>query len=268
MLGFPHLKCRTAWRNCRRFTLLMLGFALCGCLSVAPQATTAAPEDLMTGTYGQVAWQNGDPAQRAWIYAYRSAAGNFRGPADYAARSEEDGSYLLDLPPGKWFLVARYRDQRATDGPPKNGDAWAIAAENPVSLREEQTRRVDFSLRQVSQPMLLRGNSLSSGDTGFRGRLVDDKGRPVPGALALAYRDLDFQRMPDLTSAAVAADGRFVLYLPDAGRYCLAARQKTRGQPTRGELYGLLGDGENPCRQARQGEIVDVGDIHLTPYLR
>ena len=74
--------------------------------------------------------------------------------------------------------------------------------------------------------------------------------------------------MPDQTSPAVGPDGRFVLYVPDAGRYCLAARQRSRGQPIQGELYGLLGDGEQACRTVPRGVLLDVGDIRLTPYLR
>ena len=62
-----------------------------------------------------------------------------------------------------------------------------------------------------------------------------------PGAFALAYRKPDFRRMPDYTSAVVGSDGRFPLYLPGGGRFCLAARTRTRRLPRlRGSLTDCL----------------------------
>ncbi len=245
--------------------LLLLCSACRGPAQLTSEALLERPE---TGVFGQVLQPDGSPASGAWVFAYRSQLGQLRGPADYATRVEEDGSYLLDLLPGRWYLVARNRPQGVIAGPPKEGDAWAIHAGNPVSLLTRQIDRIDFQLRGVAQPMLLRGGSLTHGDTGFRGTLVDDQGQPLPGAIALAYRDLDFRRMPDQTSAAVGADGVFTLYVPAAERYCLAARQRTRGQPIQGEPYGLLGTGEAACRMAEKGRIIDVGPIRLTPFLR
>jgi hypothetical protein len=207
-------------------------------------------------------------AEGAWVYAYKRLQSNFRGPADFAARVEPGGRYTLDLLPGSWYLISRFRRQGGSDGPPRAGDAWAIHPGNPVRLEVGQSKRVDFNLLAVSQPMLLRGGSLGSGETGFRGRLIDAQGAAVTGAFALAYRDLDFHRMPEHTSAAVGETGQFTLYLPQPGRYCLAARQRSRGQPIQGELYGTLGKGESACRKVRQGQIIDVGTIRLTPYLR
>ncbi len=250
--------------------LKLLSCLLCGSFLFACSATVPPQpfEQPVTGVYGQALLASGEPASGGWIFAYRSPQGNFRGPADYAGRVEEDGGYVLDLLPGRWYLVGRYRQQGSLDGPPKAGDAWAIHPGNPVLVEAEQPHRLDFRLLGVSQPMLLRGGSLASGTTGFRGRLIDPQGQPVAGAFALAYRDRNFRRMPDHTSAVVGESGRFILYVPQAGRYCLAARQKTRGQPVQGEPYGLLGQGEQGCRTVAEGEILDVGEIRLSPYLR
>ena len=114
--------------------------------------------------------------------------------------------------------------------------------------------------------MLMREGTLTSGDTGLTGLLVDAAGQPVPGAFVIAYPDADFQRMPEATSAAVGEDGRFHLYVGRNGQWCLAARTRTRGQPIAGELYGLLGTRESSCRNTVSGQVIDVGMIHLTPY--
>ena len=245
--------------------LLLISLSALGCTPQLP--VSAVFEQPQTGVYGQ-ALQAGTAAAGAWVYAYKNQQGNYRGPAEYAARVEADGHYTLDLLPGNWYLVGRSRPQGDIDGPPRAGDAWAIHPGNPVTVAAGQPQRIDFSLAAVSQPMLLRGGSLGSGDTGFRGRLLDAQGAVVAGAIVLAYTDLEFQRMPDHTSAAVDGSGQFTLYVPQAGRYCLAARQRTRGQPIQGELYGMLGKGEAACRTVVSGQIIDVGAIRLRPYLR
>ncbi len=241
---------------------------LAGCTITGADKQVPLVEPPITGVKGLFFLPDGQPASDTWIYAYASQQGNFRGPADFAARGEADGRYLLDLPPGEWYLVARKRKDSSTSGPPKTGDIWAIYSANPLIVHQGTLQQINFRLQKAGQHMLLRGDSVSSGDTGFRGRLVDTNGQPLTGAFALVYRNNDFRRMPDYTSAAVGADGKFVIYVPDAGRYCLAARQRNRGQPIQGEPYGLLDKGKTGCRTIDKGTILNVGKIHLTPYLR
>jgi len=246
--------------------IIFLNCILSGCLAPHDQLPELPFERPETGVYGQLTAADNEVAS-LWVYAYRSAEGNFRGPADFAARAEEDGRYLLDLLPGRWFLVARSRSQGPLSGPPRPGDAFASYAQNPLELAASQVERVDFLLRQTGKN-LLRSNRLSRGDTGFSGRLLGPDRQPALGAMVLAYRGPDFRRMPDYSSAAVSEDGRFTLYVPGAGRYCLLAREKSRGQLRQGELQGQLGKGEAACRKLVSGQILDVGEIHLTPFLR
>jgi hypothetical protein len=131
-----------------------------------------------------------------------------------------------------------------------------------------QLTSVDFVLHTVTQPMLMREGTLTGGDTGFTGVLVDAAGRPLAGAFVLAYPDSDFRCMPEATSPAVGEDGHFTLYVERPGRWCLAARTRTRGQPVAGELYGVLGEGAAGCREVATGVLVEVGPLTLRPYRR
>lgn len=90
----------------------------------------------------------------------------------------------------------------------------------------------------------------------------------MAGAFVLAYRSADFRRMPDFTSLPAGPEGQFILYVPEPGSYCLAARRQTRGQPSEGEPYGTLGQGDDSCRQVNTGEILEVGRIILRPHRR
>jgi hypothetical protein len=243
-----------------------------GCSPAVPTQSAgvliASPVPAVTGIAGTVTARNGVPAAGGYVYAYRSARGGLRGPADFEAQVGTDGRYLLDLVEGSYHLVARQRPDGGDAGPPRPGDAWALPANNPVVVRPGELTPVDFVLHTVAQPMLMREGTLTGGDTGFTGVLVDADGHPVAGAFVIAYPDLDFRHIPAATSPAVGADGRFTLYVERAGQWCLAARTRTRGQPLAGEPFGVLGEGGSACRELRAGQLLDVGPIRLLPYRR
>lgn len=241
---------------------ILVGCALHSGPSLLPQAAAG------TGIAGTVTDRNGMPAAGAYVYAYRSLRGGLRGPADFEASVDTDGRYLLDLVEGIYHLVARRRPDGGDAGPPRSGDAWALPARNPVAVVPGELATVDFTLHTVAQPMLMREGTLTSGDTGFTGRLVDADGTPVTGAFVIAYPDTDVRHMPEATSPVVGDDGRFTLFVERPGRWCLAARTRTRGQPVAGELYGVLGEGSAGCREAAAGALIEVGAIRLAPYRR
>lgn len=248
-----------------RLVLLVLILAtLCGCQLPRP----TADGDLASSYHGRAVDSAGKPAAGAYVYAYLNNRNGLRGPADYAAQVEDDGSYLLVVPPGTYYLVCRWRASGSTSGPPRSGDAWALPADNPSTVAAGERQRSDFQLQTVGRQQSLRQGSLTSGDTGFRGRLIDNEGAPVSGAFVLAYSSPDYRHSPDWTSLPADHSGAFVLYLPGTGRYCLAARTGTRSQPREGELYGRLGNGEDGCRSLEQGELIDIGTLVLTPYRR
>lgn len=252
-----------------RLTFFLLTLCLLSACRLASPSTPLLPAvPGPTGIAGQVTNKEGAPADDAMVYAYRSPKGGLRGPADFEATTGADGDYFLDLVEGTYYLAARMRRSGSDAGPPRPGDGWAIFGHNPVTVLPGMTSRADLVLRGVTQPMLLKEGSLASGDSGFTGRIVDTAGNPVAGAIALAYRSPDYHRMPDYTAAATGEDGRFILYLPQGGTYCLAARTKTRGQPREGEPYGLLAEGAEGCRSITKGEILDVGTMILSPYHR
>ena len=75
--------------------------------------------------------------------------------------------------------MARQRPEGGDAGPPRPGDAWALPAKNPVEVRPGELATVDFVLHTVVQPMLMREGTLTGGDTGFTGLLIDAAGHPV-----------------------------------------------------------------------------------------
>lgn len=245
--------------------LLALGF-LTACSQPMVSEPTGNIVGADTGIAGQVRDSLGSPATGAYVYAYRNSQSHLRGPADFESQVDNNSDYFLDLVEGDYFLVARQRQSGADAGPPKPGDAWALPKRNPVTVQPGKVTTINFVLQGVSQPMLMREGTLTSGDTGFTGLLADAEDHPLPGAFVIAYPNLDFQRMPESTSPSVGENGRFHLYVERQGQWCLAARTRTRGQPIAGELYGTLETDGSSCRNVEAGQIIDVGTIHLTPY--
>ncbi len=244
------------------FTITSLLLFSSGCSVLAP----SLPNEELTGINGAVHNRDGSPASGAFVYAYRNTRGGLRGPADFEAPVNTHGDYFLDLVPGNYYLVARARQGGADVGPPRPGDAWSLFPGNPVTVQAQRKSQADIRLQANIQPMQMKESILNTGDTGFTGRLADTSGQGVAGAFVLAYRDGDRRRMPDATSAAVGEDGAFTLFLPSSGRWCLAARTRTRGQPVAGELYGVLGEDEEGCRQIERGELQPIGTIILHPH--
>lgn len=252
-----------------RAATLLLSMTLLSCCTPAQEKGIDSKSPVtksVMGISGRVMSTHGKPGKDAFVYAYRKMQSNLRGPADFEALVDGNGDYFLDMVEGDYYLVARMRQSGADAGPPRAGDAWALPAKNPVTVKPGEVTTVNFILQGVAQPMLMREGTLSSGDTGFSGLLVGPEGRPLPGAFVIAYPEADYQRMPEATSPAVGEDGLFHLYVERTGQWCLAARTRTRGQPVAGELYGLLGKEESGCRNAVSGQIIDVGTIQLTPY--
>ena len=185
------------------------------CLFVASLITNCAPgkqkehiskkllSNGQVGISGKVTDHQNNPAAGAFVYAYRSGKSNLRGPADFEAQVNSSGDYFLDLVEGDYYLVARMRQTGADAGPPRAGDAWALPSKNPVTVEPDNVTSINFTLQGISQPMLMREGTLTSGDTGFTGLLVDSDNNPLSGAFVIAYPEADYQRMPEATSPAV-----------------------------------------------------------------
>jgi len=247
---------------CRTLVALICT-VLSACSTTAPPPS-GPPAPAVTGIVGRILDAQGTPVEGATVYAYRSARSGLRGPADFAATSDSDGHYLLDLAPGRYHLVARQRRGGSDSGPPRPGDAWALPAVNPVAVSDGELRRLDFTLQQVGNQHFI-ARTLTTGPFAFSGQLAGPDGRPLPEGMALAYREATLHRRPDFASGPADRDGRFTLYLPDPGPWCLVFRQHTRGQLRRGELHALLGSAQGACHLEAL-PLSDLGTVSLSPF--
>jgi hypothetical protein len=238
--------------------------AACAAPSGRPHpATVGAPTQGVRGTLTY----HGRALTGASVYAYRRRSENFLGPADFAsAPSGPDGSYLIDLVEGNYWLVARKRASGSDAGPLVPGDLQRIHPGNPATVAPGAFTAVDLDLEEVRDLMFSRTGPRGSTTTGIRGRITDQSGAPAAWVFAIAYASADMRRVPDFTSAMTAEDGRFVIYLPEGGRYWVGARKHIRDKPAPGEPFGLYEGSPDHAVDVAAGAFVDNVDIVLRPF--
>lgn len=237
--------------------------------SASGAASAAGPVAVPTqGVRGTLTHQ-GRPLAGASVFAYRRQSANFLGPADFAsAPSARDGSYLIDLVEGSYWLVARKRASGSDAGPLVPGDLQRIHSGNPATVAAGAFTTVDLDLEEMRDLMFSRTGPRGPTATGIRGRITDESGAPVAWVFAITYTNADMRRVPDFTSAMTAADGRFVIYLPAGGRYWVGARKHIRDKPAPGEPFGLYEGSPDHAVDVATGSFADNVDIVLKTFGR
>jgi hypothetical protein len=224
-----------------------------------------------SGVAGRIVMkETGRPVQGAHVYAYTDYSKNLVGVADHVSKgSAEDGSYLLSLPPGEYYLVARKRASGANYGPIVTGDLYDHRFEQqPFRVEPSRVVEKDFALDRLSEPMFFQvfTETQRKTETGIRGRLIDQDGVPVQGAFATAYRDSNMKRLPDFASTLSSDDGRFTLYLPYGGKWFIGARSHARAAPEPGEPVGRYDGKDDHSVQVTENSFVEGIEIILKPF--
>ena len=242
-------------------------FLLAGCAGTGTPAPSA--EGSRYGSQGirGTLTTEGKPLKDAYVYAYRSYSTNLLGPADFASNpSGADGSYAVDLVKGSYYLVARKRATGDNTGPLTVGDLYSINPSNPVTVKDGAFRTIDLDLVKMRDPMFFQSMARETTGTAVKGTIVDEKGNPVPWVFAMAYSSSDMKRVPEHTSVMTGSDGNFVIFLPGAGRYWLAARKNIRGKPVVGEAYGLYLGSDDHSVTVAEGQVLEGIKIQLETY--
>lgn len=232
-----------------------VGFNLVRVPQEAPPET--APR---SGLRGEISFQDA-PLERAYLYVYREADKGFKGPG-YLIQPVEKGRFRVNLPPGKYWLLARKRVRGGQFGPIETGDYFNYYPGNPVTVSAGQVREV--RIETITRLSMLEDDP-NAPFSGVRGRLVDAAGKPAARLHVFAYRQAEMTGTPDYFSAPSGPDGRFELSLPDAGPFYLLARQEFGGPAEENELYGRYG-GAVPLavRIDPHGQSTEV-TIHVAP---
>jgi len=231
---------RRAWvANRRAVGGLLIALALAGC-QARPGTVEGRVVSGGTGAAGV--------GVEAWLQAERVP-----GSSPFAvAQTDAEGGYVLTLPAGQYWLMAR--DRAPAGGPPRIAEIPG----NPARVRAGETARAaDAELARVG------GEAAFGPGSGVRGRVLLG-GEPAGGAAVMVYPP-DRERLAGpgyLALVRSAPDGTFLVDLAP-GSYRVAVRRRAGG-----EIAGRLREGdasavlEEPVEVAGDG-YRDFGDVEL-----
>jgi len=239
--------------------------------------TPAEAAEKKSGIKGKVVFnETGEPVTKTYIYAYvgkmetRPAQMGIIGITDWVSYgSAEDGTYQLDLPPGKYYVVARKRASGLNYGPLYRGDWYDHStAKQAIVVKKGKYAKCDFKLRQLREPMFFQGLTAAERrtDTGIRGKLINEEGEHIPGTFVMAFLNDDMQRVPDFTSSVTDDEGNYTMYLPRGGRYWIAARFGVMRVPKQGEPFAHYEGSSDHSIEVQGGQFLEGIDLILKPY--
>lgn len=260
----------------KKITIAVLCLTLAFILT-APASGAEKKKVKKSGIKGTILMKDtGEPVEKAYVYAYtgrpehRAVQFGIIGITDWLSHgSTEAGTYTLDLPPGEYYVLARKRANEMNYGPLSKGDWYDHKlVKKAILIRKGKYRVCDFEMITLHEPMFFQGLTAAEKvtDTGVKGRLLDEKGKHIPGTFVIAYADDDMQRVPDYASAMTDDNGNYILYLPKGGRYWLAARFYALKVPQQDEPFGRYEGSSDHSVSVDDGQFLEGIDITLGPY--
>ncbi len=232
-------------------------------ISVAAATAIGYDDSYSAAIEGQVL-NNGTPLAGATVYLYLDATEDFKGQGyRLSLPTAEDGYFRFDgLPESNYFLVVRQRGNGQRVGPVQAGDLFGVYPGNPLTARAGQLQQVELSV--VAK---LKGETDSETfgrATGpvLRGKVTDTSGQGVAGVHVFAYVDrvIGHQR-PAAISTPTAADGQFIVNLPEPGTYYVGAREAYGDSPAPDELFGMYEVSADHGLTLEEGQKLD--DLHI-----
>jgi hypothetical protein len=163
---------------------------------------------------GRVTGVDGKAVKGAELFIYRTS--DTRRPADFISGStDSSGQYIMTVPAGKWWAVARLRKGEKYGplavGDKHSGEPLEIELEAGVKLEK------DFKIADIREAARLVRKTREDYYK-LTGRIIDHKGAPVANVYAIAARGKDMPEVPAYVSAWTDEKGEYTLYLPP-GKY-------------------------------------------------
>lgn len=245
----------------------------------------------------------GAPISHGSVSAYTPDDEPFRGMGVLTNNISEDGKFWFELPPGRYVIIARQRQDDTAIGPLKKGDLFCYSAANPIEVQpanscqmtlhcyprddmdhylsqgahdprgKRQTARRDASLQNISMQEAGEKNTNNDSMVIIAGRVIDLKGTPMPGLVVSAYPADDlplFQmyvlRFKSEFLAKTDSKGFFRLEAKP-GSYYLVARERVGDAPNVGEHYGLYEGNANHSLAVNKGETKNGIQLVVEPIM-
>lgn len=221
-----------------------------------PDSRGSAPIARKSGTLtGRMLLKSGEPLAGGKVNLFRHGAGPaparnryWRTP-DVAAVINDDGQFTVSLTEGRYYLSAVRKQTRNMIGPPGLGDFVypdkRIDPGNELPSFQVVSGQTT-NIGTIAEAVPFRKDSAAEEViTSMAGRITDREGKPVAGAIVLAFPSKNVIGKPLYVSERTKTDGTYVLKVGDGGDYYLKATTSvTEGRPVLGVNSGVYGAGE------------------------
>lgn len=215
------------------------------CVCVAAVMLIAAPPLLGAESAVSVGFKvrggDGKPLSGVKVFLYENR--NVRRPADFiSSPTAADGRAVIMLPPGKYWAVARQK-QDGNYGPLMPGDKHSG---EPLELEILPTgnSETEFVVTDIREA----GQKKRTGDADTRvvtGTVTTTSGRPVPMVWVYAHHSKKIAGMPDYVSAWTDPEGRYQLHVAASGQVFVGVARRF---PPVGELVPVAVSAEGSDR--------------------
>lgn len=209
-----------------------------------------------------VVLSGGKPVEGAHAFAYLRTESAFRDLGfAVSAPTGPDGSFLLELPPGRYYFLVRKREGGGVAGPMRKGDLFGYYHANPVTVTGGGYQRISIpatALRLRNAPSYSGGYQAAAF---VEGKILGIDGKPRAGVYAALYDNPDLLNRPVFLSDVTGQDGAYRLPVPVPGRYYLGARSGYGGSPAPGDLYGRYEGNPEHAVVLREGDRLGGLDI-------
>jgi len=219
-----------------------------------------------TGVEGILKDRNGDPIKGAYVKAYKSPVEIVQFPNKNLSKpTKDDGYYELKLKPGKYYLMARKKTKGKIVGVLEKGDMFSVSS-NPVDILKNEWEDLDFTLRIYDGKGTDFVFPQVKSKTGIEGIIVDQNGRPLKNAIALAYQKEEIRDRPDFASLWTKKDGKFKINVLKGGRYQIIGRVSIMRPPALDEPFGFYEQSIDNFLELPNNKIVKNIKIILKPF--
>jgi len=230
---------------------------------ILPFVTTTANPQIINGQgiRGKVLLE-GEPVAGAVVAIFLDASGDFHGlPYQESALTGSEGEFYIDAQPGKYFVLARYREGGGTyQGPLLKGDHSGFYPHNPVMLRSGEGLILDVPMVQVNRP---RGTgTLVPGEAIIvQGKVRTVTGGSAAGVRVVLYSIPEMLGRPAYISSPAEDDGTYRLEVSRSGKFYVAARSVIGRPPETGELMGYYDGTGDHALILKWGDRLEGVDI-------
>lgn len=223
---------------------------------------------------GQLMIKDGGPLSNGMVVFFRADEGpvpdtdRYLRIPDEVADIDEKGFFSIRLRAGKYFMGAIKRMSGEMIGPPDNGDYFFISRGSdgtPLTYVIEKDK--NFKIGTISEAVLFK-RVMPEDATGISGTIRDIKNEPVKGAIVFAYFTETMTGLPPFTSYRTGEDGKYYIYVSQAGKYYLRVRDVYGGgPPVPGAMMGSYGEDKPAAVEVIKGKVTSGIDMSVVKHL-